>query len=102
MAREHHYDQKAQASIDFSLLIGLVCAIIVAQGTSFVAADNEQATPGQNFEFRQPELEISPPMPKGLCQVLAEAVAGKRSASRFSHPPDLAGEQPVACQVRRQ
>jgi hypothetical protein len=75
MAREQHYDRNAQSSIDFSLLITLACAIIVAQGTSSVAADNEHATPGQNFEFRQPEPEASPPMPTGFCQVLAEAAA---------------------------
>jgi hypothetical protein len=73
MAREQHYGRTAQSSIDFSLLITLACAIIVAQGTSSVAADNEHATPGQNFEFRQPEPEASPPMPTG--EVLAAAAA---------------------------
>jgi Transglycosylase SLT domain len=75
MAREQHYGRKAQSSIDFSLLITLACAIIVAQGTSSVAADNEHATPGQNFELRQPEPEASLPMPTGFCHVLAAAAA---------------------------
>ena len=75
MAREQHYSRKAQSSIDFNLLIALAFALIVAQGTSSVAADNEHATPGQNFEFRQAEPEASPPTPIGFCQVLAAAAA---------------------------
>ena len=59
MARQQRYDRKVQCSIDFSLVLTLACAIIVAQATSSAAADDENAAPGQNFEIRQPEPEAS-------------------------------------------
>jgi hypothetical protein len=73
MAWEQHYDRKAQCSIHFSLPLTLACAIILAQASSSVAADDENAAPGQNIEIRQPEA--SPLTSTGFCQALAAAAA---------------------------
>jgi hypothetical protein len=75
MAREQRHDRKVKCSIDFSLLLTLACAVIVAQGTSSVAADDDNAALGQNFEIRQPEPEASPLTSTGFCQTLAAAAA---------------------------
>jgi Transglycosylase SLT domain len=62
-------------SIDFNLLLTLVCAIILAHAAPSLAASDETAAQGQNAEIRQPEPEPSPSTPAHFCQALASAAS---------------------------
>jgi hypothetical protein len=64
-----------QRRIDLGLLLTLACAILVAQATPSIAADDEPAAPAQNTEIRQPEPVAPPPTPIRVCEALAAAAA---------------------------
>src|SRR5262245_34396832 len=75
IAQCHCSGRKMHRNFRFNLLLTWACAIIIAQVAPSIAADDENAAPGQKLEIHQSEPEASPPTPARFCQALAAAAA---------------------------